>query len=349
MESSIYLQGTDNAELYNGENCIYIYAYGNEAGTININGKFKENFDQSEEQEGDKTITVSESMLHEKINNYIKICMTIDDIFFGYHFDDATHYPSSFASINSIGLYDNSNRRIGIFKIEVFSSITDKVKRTIFLNNIRTQNDFILNSLFGQISLKTMDIYPQGINAFSEFELNIYSNDSSNTTPEVTISSSKLKHSGIYNAIASSGSQLRISDDGTFFKDSSSSRRYKKDITSKIPTKLNPNKLYDLNVVSYKYNDDYLPVTDQRYNHDILGFIAEDVYEKYPEACNLNKDGIPEMWNINILFPAALKLIQDQHKELQTLKRKIKVLNKKCRVQQKEIEELKAIKSQFHG
>ena len=349
LESPIYLQGTDNAELYNGENCIYIYAYGNEAGTININGKFKENFDQSEEQEGDKTITLSESMLHEKINNYIKICMTIDDIFFGYHFDDATHYPSSFASINSIGLYDNSNRRIGIFKIEVFSSITDKVKRTIFLNNIRTQNDFILNSLFGQISLKTMDIYPQGINAFSEFELNIYSNDSSNTTPEVTISSSKLKHSGIYNAIASSGSQLRISDDGTFFKDSSSSRRYKKDITSKIPTKLNPNKLYDLNVVSYKYNDDYLPVTDQRYNHDILGFIAEDVYDKYPEACNLNKNGKPEMWNINILFPAALKLIQDQHKELQTLKRKIKVLNKKCRVQQKEIEELKAIKSQFHG
>lgn len=349
LESPIYLQGTDNAELYNGENCIYIYAYGNEAGTININGKFKENFDQSEEQEGDKTITLSESMLHEKINNYIKICMTIDDIFFGYHFDDATHYPSSFASINSIGLYDNSNRRIGIFKIEVFSSITDKVKRTIFLNNIRTQNDFILNSLFGQISLKTMDIYPQGINAFSEFELNIYSNDSSNTTPEVTISSSKLKHSGIYNAIASSGSQLRISDDGTFFKDSSSSRRYKKDITSKIPTKLNPNKLYDLNVVSYKYNDDYLPVTDQRYNHDILGFIAEDVYDKYPEACNLNKNGKPEMWNINILFPAALKLIQDQHKELQTLKRKIKVLNKKCRVQQKEIEELKAIKSQFQG
>ena len=333
LESSIYLQGTDNAELYNGENCIYIYAYGNEAGTINISGKFKENFDQSEEQEGDKTITVSESMLHEKINNYIKICMTIDDIFFGYHFDDATHYPSSFASINSIGLYDNSNRRIGIFKIEVFSSITDKVKRTIFLNNIRTQNDFILNSLFGQISLKTMDIYPQGINAFSEFELNIYSNDSSNTTPEVTISSSKLKHSGIYNAIASSGSQLRISDDGTFFKDSSSSRRYKKDITSKIPTKLNPNKLYDLNVVSYKYNDDYLPVTDQRYNHDILGFIAEDVYEKYPEACNLNKNGKPEMWNINILFPAALKLIQDQHKELQTLKRKVKALKKKYRAQ----------------
>ena len=40
---------------------------------------------------------------------------------------------------------------VGIFKIEVFSSITDKVKRTIFLNNIRTQNDFILNSLFGLI------------------------------------------------------------------------------------------------------------------------------------------------------------------------------------------------------
>ena len=81
----------------------------------------------------------------------------------------------------------------------------------------------------------------------------------------------------------------------------------------------------------------------------LVGITGVDVYDKYPEACNLNKNGKPEMWNINILFPAALKLIQDQHKELQTLKRKIKVLNKKCRVQQKEIEELKAIKSQFHG
>ena len=26
------------------------------------------------------------------------------------------------------------------------------------------------------------------------------------------------------------------------------------------------------------------------------------------------------MWNINILFPAALKLIQDQHKEIEAMK-----------------------------
>ena len=86
-----------------------------------------------------------------------------------------------------------------------------------------------------------------------------------------------------------------------------------------------------------------------RYGHNIIGLIAEDVYEKYPEACNLNEDGTPEMWDIHILFPAALKLIQDQHKELQAQKKKIKALNKKYQAQQKEIEELKAIKSQFQG
>lgn len=46
--------------------------------------------------------------------------------------------------------------------------------------------------------------------------------------------------------------------------------------------------------------------------------------KKYPEACNLNEDGTPEMWEINILFPAALKLIQEQHKELISLKKQMK-------------------------
>lgn len=89
---------------------------------------------------------------------------------------------------------------------------------------------------------------------------------------------------------------------------------------------MNPQKLYDLNIVSYKYKDNYLPYNDQRYDHNILGFIAEDVYEIFPEACNLNEDGSPEMWEINILFPAALKLIQQQHKEITSLTEQLEAM-----------------------
>ena len=336
LNSPIRLLGETEAELYDESSCIEIYAYSNEPNTIKVTGTFSEDLDQSEVEDGEKTIIISNPMICQ-INNYTKIRLTTDDIFFGYHFDDAVHFPSAFARIESIGLYDNLNKRIGIYKIDVFTHPTNRVKHTIYLNKNRSYDDFIINSLFGQITLKTLDIYPLGINAFSEFEFNIYPNDDSNVDSKVTISSSKLKHSGVYDTTVSSGSQLRISSDGTIQRYSSSSKRYKKDITPVIPSELLPEKLYDLNIVSYKYKDFYLPTNDQRYGHNILGFIAEDVYEKYPEACNLNADGTPEMWEINILFPAALKLIQEQHKELQKLHKKTISLDK----------QIKSLKQQF--
>lgn len=323
LSSNIYLDGSNDEG--NTGSYICIYAYGNESSTITLNGSFIEDFEQDgANDEEEKTIVISESMIC-KIDNYVKIYLTVDDIFFGYHFDDATHFPSALAVIKSVGLYDNIGKRIGMYKIDVFSS-QNKIKNTFYLNTVRSYDDFVINSLFGQVSLKTLDLCPLGINAFSEFEFNIYPDDNSNVEPKVTISSSSLKHAGVYDTTVSSGSQLRISADGTIQRYSSSSKRYKKDVTDIIPSGLNPQKLYDLNIVSYKYLDHYLPANDQRYKHDILGFIAEDVYEKYPEACNLNDDGLPEMWEINILFPAALKLIQEQHKEIIALSEQIETM-----------------------
>ena len=323
LSSNIYLDGSKDEG--NTGSYICIYAYGNESSTITLTGSFIEDFEQDDSNdEEEKTIIISESMIC-KIDNYVKIYLTVDDIFFGYHFVDVTHFPSALAVIKSVGLYDNIGKRIGMYKIDVFSS-QNKIKNTFYLNTVRSYDDFVINSLFGQVSLKTLDLCPLGINAFSEFEFNIYPDDNSNVEPKVTISSSSLKHAGVYDTTVSSGSQLRISADGTIQRYSSSSKRYKKDITDIIPSELNPQKLYDLNVVSYKYLDHYLPANDQRYKHDILGFIAEDVYEKYPEACNLNDDGLPEMWEINILFPAALKLIQEQHKEIIALSEQIETM-----------------------
>lgn len=134
------------------------------------------------------------------------------------------------------------------------------------------------------------------------------------------LNSSGLSHSSVYNNTTSSSPNLCITSSGDFMRSSSSSKRYKTDITSDIPDDISPDKIYDLNVMSYKYKDDYLPSSDQRYKKNMIGFIAEDVYKKYPSACNLNEEGLPEMWNINILFPAAVKLIQNQHNEIEAMK-----------------------------
>lgn len=111
---------------------------------------------------------------------------------------------------------------------------------------------------------------------------------------------------------------------GKIYRSTASSKRYKNTIRplGEIPD-ISPEKIYEFDIVSFRYNDEYLPKTDQRYGMDIPGLISDDVYKKYPIACNLDDEGRPEMWEINILFPASLKLIQDQHKEIEDLKTRV--------------------------
>lgn len=180
------------------------------------------------------------------------------------------------------------------------------------------------------ISSSKYKLEENSFNLYEDFSINIKPRYSDN--PVFKLNKSEMYHNGL--STSSTGSNLIISD-GNFYQKSSSSKRYKNSIVnlskkSKSFPDLDPHKLYDINVVSFRYNDDYLPETDQRYQKDIPGFIADDVYEKYPIACNLDKDGNPEMWDINILFPAALKLIQDLHKDMQ-----------------KQHEETESIKQQF--
>lgn len=145
-----------------------------------------------------------------------------------------------------------------------------------------------------------------------------------------SIDNSSLSHSAVYGSIRSESPNVYINSNGEFARSSSSSQRYKTDITADIPDNLSPEKLYDLDIVSFKYKDTYLSPQDLRYQKDIIGLIAEDVHRKYPLACNLDANGNPEMWEINILFPAALKLIQEQHEEIEKLKQRITSLEQKA-------------------
>lgn len=128
---------------------------------------------------------------------------------------------------------------------------------------------------------------------------------------------------------SSSGSQLRISDTGMIYTYASSSEKYKYDIKEQIAESLNPRKLYNLPVIQFKYKEGYLNEKDERYGKDIIGFLAEDVYETYPIACNL-KDGEPEVPEYNMLIAPMLKLIQEQHEEIEKLKQRITILEQKA-------------------
>lgn len=127
-----------------------------------------------------------------------------------------------------------------------------------------------------------------------------------------------------YKRTYTSTANMVITDNSIIGRVTSSSRRYKKDIAD-LPLEVVKG-LYDMPVRQYKYREDYVSADDQRYETDIPGFIAEEVAEYFPIACDQIKasDGsyIPEVWNSHIIVPALLKLIQDLNDRVRTLERK---------------------------
>lgn len=110
------------------------------------------------------------------------------------------------------------------------------------------------------------------------------------------------------------------------YKLSSSSKRYKshvKDMTSN-----EAERLLDIPVVWFKYNDGYLAPGDRFEGKPLPGFYAEDVYKAFPEGAMLNEDGQVEDWNYRTMVPAMLKLIQDQQETINNLVERVNKLEK---------------------
>ena len=116
---------------------------------------------------------------------------------------------------------------------------------------------------------------------------------------------------------------------GNLYKTSTtSSKRFKEDVKPVENMELNPENLYDIDVVQFKYKKGHFTnKEDPRYRKDMIGFIAEDVYEHYPIAADyhIGDDGnvVCDGWNEQYLIPAMLKLIQDQHKRILELEKGI--------------------------
>lgn len=122
-----------------------------------------------------------------------------------------------------------------------------------------------------------------------------------------------------------------------------SSRRFKDSITPELDEDLNPEHLYDVDVIQFKYKKDYFTNEDDiRYRKNMIGLIAEDVYDKYKIAADWHVDEdsgevLVDGWNEQYIIPALLKLIQNQHKELQEQRKEIDQLKETVDMLVKEI------------
>lgn len=129
---------------------------------------------------------------------------------------------------------------------------------------------------------------------------------------------------GIYKKTTSTtAANVTIGDENTdyrLYRSTASSRRYKTDINNTDISEFE--QLYDLPVMRYKYKADYLEEDDEGQGKDFYGFIAEDFADFLPCALQytiLNGEKVPEMWNVNIVVPCMMKLIQDLNNRLKKL------------------------------
>lgn len=115
-------------------------------------------------------------------------------------------------------------------------------------------------------------------------------------------------------------------------------RKWKKDIKPIESGIVDPHKLYDIEVVQFKYNDEFfkgeedgkliINKKDWRYDKTLCGFIVDDLEKIYPNCVERNGNGEGFNWDPQYILPSMLKLIQEQNDRLKVLESKINELEK---------------------
>lgn len=105
---------------------------------------------------------------------------------------------------------------------------------------------------------------------------------------------------------------------------SGSSRRFKHNIQELSDAKKEEfEKLYEINVREWMYNDDYIDPADELYQKETFGIIAEDLQLAIPSAVTHDADGLVQNYRDRDLLNAMLYLLQEQKKEIDLLKERL--------------------------
>lgn len=139
-----------------------------------------------------------------------------------------------------------------------------------------------------------------------------------------------IKNLWAVNNASSDAVNMHIGTQGRIYQTSKSSKRFKNSISEIKLDELDPRHLYDIEVNQFKYNTDYIKnPKDARYDSFVPGFIAEQMYEHYPVAIDLDEEGKPNDWNMKFIIPPMLALIQEQRKELDEIGVELAEIRKK--------------------
>ena len=211
---------------------------------------------------------------------------------------------------NTLGIRSKGNITIGI--------AADS--NTIYMNGIVYPNTRIVMPNNVSIRAKTA-------NGNNDYQL-IFASDSNN----IVVGSSSWNDCYIHR-VYSSGTgtvstvpNVRILDNSRLTRTThaNSSIKIKHDIKDIENKELDPHRLYGVEVKQFIYNDDVITdKNDCRYHKEIAGFIAEQLHECYPIAVDINEKGECEAWQAQYIIPPMLKLIQEQHEEIEQLKKEV--------------------------
>ena len=161
------------------------------------------------------------------------------------------------------------------------------------------------------------------IHGVSHFYSQIYADEASRFYKQIYVDGKAyltggINSTGVHNNTTTRSANVYIDGSGNFWHVTSSSKRYKEEI-EKVRD-FDYRQILDAEVYQYRYCKDYVD------DHDLkIGFIVEQLQESFPEAVQYEND-LPEMWNINTMFPALVKVVQDQQEEIELLKEEIKAL-----------------------
>lgn len=202
-----------------------------------------------------------------------------------------------------------------------FNIGASKGNRAVYIDGTATAND----------DLNTrMDLYA------GDASITLYQSTTDIASPHVMIGGrlvvdgALIKNQYGYDNTTTGAPNMHITSNGYIRRTTNvSSQRYKHDIDEVKIKELDPHRLYDVEVKQFKYNDDVITdKNDCRYGKDMIGFIAEQVKEVYPIAVDINEDGECETWNIQYIIPPMLMLIQEQHKQIEDLTKRIEALER---------------------
>ena len=174
-----------------------------------------------------------------------------------------------------------------------------------------------------EIDTKAMPVFDWGENDFAfNVPMAVNVNEAVAFKVSEDDTSSYVQSLPTYNRTYALSSNMIITNLGTFGRATSSSKRYKEEIEDVKDSSLDPHKVLSIPVRQFKYNKKNVPI-DREKDDLYIGFIAEEVEEVFPAAAEYNENGEVEMWNIKVLFPALLKVVQEQQQEIEALKQRL--------------------------